>query len=304
MKNLRHMSLKRIHSFVAIANFGNLNDAAKELNLTPSAISQNLKLLEEELGVTLIKRATRSLLLTDAGRYFYQNVQNILSDLDHLYSNAGTYNKEPKGELTVTCPVAFGCTQLAPLIYEFSEQYPNINVNIKLSDSLVNLNEEDYDIALRISSSPPDNFSLRYLCPINWVYCASTEYLARHGRPESIEDLRNHRLLMYPEMNPTLKKMDDAAALKSIKSNCSLFSLQAVLNHKGVAYLPLYLLGDAIKEKRIEPLKLTEQLIYQTHHLYALYFPSRYNSPKIRVFIDYLLEKFQQQDFRLPKETD
>ena len=71
MKNLRHMSLKRIHCFVAIANWGNFNDAAKELNLTPSAVSQNLKLLEEELGVTLIKRTTRSLLLTDAGQYFY-----------------------------------------------------------------------------------------------------------------------------------------------------------------------------------------------------------------------------------------
>ncbi|MDG2959483.1 LysR family transcriptional regulator [Bisgaard Taxon 10/6] len=304
MKNLRHMSLKRIHCFVAIANLGNFNDAAKELNLTPSAVSQNLKLLEEELGVTLIKRTTRSLLLTDAGQYFYQNVQNILAELDNLYSNAGTYNKEPKGELTITCPVAFGCSQLAPLIYEFSERYQHINVNIKLSDSLVNLNEEDYDIALRIVSMPPDNFSLRYLCPIDWVYCASTEYLARHGRPETIEDLRHHQLLMYPEMNPTLKKMDDAQRLKSIKSNCSLFSLQAVLNHKGVAYLPLYLLEDEIKNQRIEPLKLTDQLVFHTHRLYALYFPSRHNSPKIRVFIDFLLEKFNQQKFSLGEVND
>lgn len=69
-------------------------------------------------------------------QYFYQNVQSILADLDHLYSNAGTYNKEPKGELTITCPVAFACSKLAPLIYEFSERYQDINVNIKLSDNL------------------------------------------------------------------------------------------------------------------------------------------------------------------------
>lgn len=299
MKNLRRMSLKRIHCFVAIANFGNFNDAAKELNLTPSAVSQNLKLLEEELDTTLIKRTTRSLLLTEAGQHFYQNVQNILTDLDNLYSNTGTYTKEPKGELTITCPVAFGYSKLAPLIYEFSECYQNINVNIKLSDSLVNLNEEDYDIALRIVSLPPENFSLRYLCPIDWIYCASTEYLAQHVRPEKIEDLRYHQLLIYPEMNPILKKMDDITPLKSIKSNCSLFSLQAVLNHKGIAYLPLYLLEDEIKHKRIEPLKLTEQLIFHTHHLYALYFSSRHNSPKIRLFIDFLLEKFNQQAFSL-----
>ncbi|TDQ59572.1 DNA-binding transcriptional LysR family regulator [Mesocricetibacter intestinalis] len=293
------MSLKRIHCFVAIANLGNLNEAAKELNLTPSAVSQNLKLLEEELGVTLIKRTTRSLLLTDVGQYFYQNLQKILADLDNLYSNAGTYNKEPKGELTITCPVAFGYSQLAPLIYEFSERYQHINVNIKLSDNLVNLNEEDYDIALRIVSMPPDNFSLRYLCPIDWVYCASSEYLSRYGKPETIEDLRHHQLLMYPEMNPTLKKMDNSETLKSIKSNCSLFSLQAVLNHKGVAYLPLYLIRDEIKNKRIVPLKLTDRLVFHTHHLYALYFPSRHNNPKIRVFIDFLLEKFSRQSFAL-----
>lgn len=226
-------------------------------------------------------------------------MQNILADLDHLYSNAGTYHKEPKGELTITCPVAFGCSKLAPLIYEFSERYKDINVNIKLSDNLVNLNEEDYDIALRIAATPPDNFSLRYLCPIDWVYCASSEYLRQYPRPEKLEDLLHHQLLMYPEMNPTLKRMDETESLKTIKSNCSLFSLQAVLNHKGVAYLPLYLLEEEIKNQRIEPLKLTDQLVFHTHHLYALYFPSRHNSPKIRVFIDFLLEKLGQGSFSL-----
>ncbi|MDY5106111.1 MAG: LysR substrate-binding domain-containing protein [Actinobacillus minor] len=135
------------------------------------------------------------------------------------------------------------------------------------------------------------------LCPIDWVYCASSEYLNQHPRPEKIEDLRHHQLLMYPEMNPTLKRMDETESLKTIKSNCSLFSLQAVLNHKGVAYLSLYLLEEEIKNKRIEPLKLTDQLVFHTHHLYALYFPSRYNSPKIRVFIDFLLEKLGQESF-------
>lgn len=295
MINMRQASLKRMRIFVTIADFGNFNDAAKELHLTASAVSQSLKLLENELGVTLIKRTTRSLILTDAGKYFYNNVRDILSELDRVYSNAINYNKEPNGELKITCSVAFGYTQVAPLTYEFSEKYKNVNVNISLNDNLVNLNEEDYDVALRISRFPPVNFSMRQLCPINWIYCASAEYIVQRGKPTSIEDLRNHNLLMYPDMNATLKKIDDTTPLKSIKSNCSLFSLKAVLDNKGIAYLPLYLLEDEIKNGRIIPLKLTEQLVYRTHNLYALYFPSRYNNPRIRMFIDYLVSKFQRE---------
>lgn len=296
MKNIGYFSLKRIYAFVAIANLGNFNDAAKELNLTPSAISQNLKLLEEELGVTLIKRTTRSVLLTDAGHYFYNHVKTILTDLEQLYSNASTYTTEPKGELTITCPVALGCSQLAPLIYQFSEKYQNININIKLNDNFVNLNEEDYDIALRIASTPPNNFAMRQLCSISWAYCASPEYLSKHGEPTSLNDLRHHQLLMYPQMNPILHKMNEIEPFKSIKSNSSLFSLKAVLNHQGVAYLPLYLLDDEIKNNRIKILNLTETEIYQTHYLYALYFPSRFTNPKIRLFIDYLVEVFKHEN--------
>lgn len=295
MSKMRQASLKRMKIFVRIADFGNFNDVARELHLTPSAISQSLKLLEDELGVSLIKRTTRSLILTDAGNYFYNHMKNVLSDLDNIYSNAINYNKEPNGELKITCSVAFGYTHMRSLVYEFSEKYNNVNININLSDHLVNLNEEDYDIALRISRFPPVNFSMRKLCPINWVYCASTRYLEKYGTPTTIENLRKHHLLMYPDMNATLKKIDDIKPLKSIKSNCSLFSLQAVLDNKGIAYLPLYLLEDKIKRGQIIPLKLTDQLVYKTHNLYALYFPSRYSNPRIRTFIDFLIDKFSYE---------
>jgi DNA-binding transcriptional LysR family regulator len=297
MSNLA--SLKQLEILVKIVECGGFKEAGIQLNVSPSAISKGLSNLESQLGTTLLKRTTRSLTLTDAGQYLYERATQLLLDIDEsLNTTAGFYN-HPHGELRITCSMAFGYTQLISLVDQYQKKYPDVKLYIDLNDNFVNLNECNFDIALRVTSSPPQNYSLRKLASINWAYCASPEYLKCNGKPTSISQLENHQCLIYPGLTPVMKNVDKDGHQQSLKikvpiqANSSLVLLKAVLQHQGIAYLPTYLLGDHIQQGDIIPLTLDDELIHNTHGLYALYFPCRYSNPKVRSFIDFMFETLQ-----------
>ncbi|AJI96732.1 bacterial regulatory helix-turn-helix, lysR family protein [Yersinia ruckeri] len=292
-------SLKQLEILVKIIECGGLSEAATQLNISPSAVSKSLSHLESQLGTMLLKRTTRSLTLTDAGTYLYHRATKLLLDFDEsLNTTAGFYNR-PQGELRLTCSIAFGYSHLITLVNNYRTRYPDVDLYIDLNDNFVNLNESNFDIAIRVASTPPDNYSLRKLSTIHWAYCASPEYLKKMGIPTSVQQLTNHQCLLYPGLTPILKDTDEAGSVHVLKlrspiqANSSLVLLKAVLEHQGIAYLPTYLLGDAIQRGEITPLALDGEITHATHGLYALYFPSRYSNPKVRSFIDFLVETLQ-----------
>jgi len=297
MRNL--VSLKQLEALVKIVECGGLKEASDQLHVSPSAISKGLANLETLLGTTLLKRTTRSFALTDAGRYFYGRAVKLLQELDESIDAAASFYDHPQGELRITCSIAFGYSHLISFINEYRKSYQDVDVYLDLSDGFVNLNEADFDIALRITSSPPINQAMRKLSTINWSYCASPEYIERHGTPQSIADLGNHHLLSYPGLTPDIRFTNERGLTSHLKvrtpiqANSSLILMEAALQNQGIAYLPTYLLGKHIDVGDMVPITLGDSVTHATHGLYALYFPSRYSNPKVRTFIDFMLGKLQ-----------
>lgn len=289
------ISLKNLEFFIKIVDCGGLSEAATQLNVSPSAVSKSLAAMENSLGTTLIKRTTRSITLTDAGQYLFNRANKLLQEFDETLNTTSSYDQNPQGELRVTCSIAFGYSHLVNLVDKYRTKFPDVNLYIDLNDNFINLNETDFDIALRISTAPPQNYAMRKLVPIRWAYCASPGYLAKKGIPQRRIDLAGHDCLVYPGLTPVLKIADDQDRLHQLKlhmpiqANSSLVLLKSVLEDQGVAYLPTYLIGGHIQKEEITPLLLDGMITCETHALYALYFPSKYSNPKVRSFIDFLV---------------
>ncbi len=291
MKN--HASLTQVTVFVRIAELGSLSAAARDLNLTPSAVSKSLAQLEQRLGVLLVKRTTRSLKLTETGKVIFERATAILADVENTL-DAARQHQRPEGTLRVTSAMAFGTRQLSPLIARYLQAYPAVNANISLDDRCVNLAEEAYDVALRITSGTDWDYAARSLAPIRWVYCAAPSYLARHGPVVHPADVEHRDCLVYPAM--TLNgswAFEGPTGLGYVKvqgrmvSNSSLALREAALNGLGIACLPTYFVSDDICKGALE-LIFPEHRCAIVHQLYAMYFRSRYINPLVRSFIDFV----------------
>jgi DNA-binding transcriptional LysR family regulator len=292
MKNLA--SLSQIMVFTRIAETGSLSAAARDLNVTPSAVSKSLAQLEERLGILLIKRTTRSMTLTEGGRALLQRTAAILDNFEEALDETHQFRSQPMGPLRLTSSVAFGCAQLSSIIGRFIEVFPHVQANISLDDRCVNLAEENYDVALRITASTDWGYAARRLASIHWVYCAAPGYLERHGRIETPEDLARHHCLVYPAMTLdgawTFQRGEEVRHVKvqgRLVSNSSLALLAATLEQHGVACLPTYAVAGNIVAGDLA-IVLPHYRAAITHTLYAMYFRSKYANPATRGFIDFI----------------
>jgi len=294
-------SLNQFVVLAKIAETGGLSSAARELGMTPSAVSKSLALLEEQLGVSLVRRTTRAVTLTTHGKLFFQRVSRILADVEDALDEVGDLRNRTKGDLHVSCSIAFGCTQLVGIVSRYRQAYPEVNVHISLDDRLVNLGEENIDVALRITDATDGPYAARRLAQIRWVYCATPAYLDRHGRPQSPHDLKEqgHQLLVYPAMtrggawtywhDGVLERIK---VNPSLECNSSLALLNFTLAHQGIACLPNYVASKYIHEGEIEVI-LPDYRAASEHTLYAMYFQSRYKNPLIRTFVDFIRSDIQ-----------
>jgi len=293
------LTIKQMEMLIKISEGKGLSEAARLLNLSPSAVSKGLAAMEENLGVPLIQRTTRSLKLTDAGEYFVARSTELLKEFDDAINVTCGYFNKPQGALKITSSVAFGYACLIDIFEGYRQKNSGVELILDLNDQLVNLGENDVDIALRITSTPPQNYSARNLSRIGWAYCASPAYLAGKGMPHSRSELADHACLVYPGITPALARADMHATHQGtgfstpVQANSSLLLLKAVLAGQGIAYLPSYLIASHIEKAQLIPLRLDGNIIYNTHGLYALYFPSKYRNPKIRSFIDFLVDDLQ-----------
>jgi DNA-binding transcriptional LysR family regulator len=298
-------SLNQFIVLAKIAETGGLSSAARELGMTPSAVSKSLSLLEEQLGVLLVRRTTRAVTLTTHGKMFFQRVSRILADVEDALDEVGDLRSQTKGDLHISCSIAFGCSQLVGIISRYKERYPDVNIHISLDDRLVNLGEENIDIALRITDATDGPYAARMLTQIRWVYCATPQYLEQHGRPQKPQDLKpqNHQLLVYPAMTNggswTYGHKRSLLQIKinaSLECNSSLALLNFTLAHQGIACLPTYVADKHIKNGEIEVL-FPDYQAASLHTLYAMYFQSRYKNPLIRTFVDFIRDDLKDCDW-------
>lgn len=308
--------LRSWESFVRIVETGSMAAAARRLDCTRAQISKQVADLEREFGVRLFERSTRKLALTPSGEVFHQHALRALDAISSTEIAVRNLGDTPCGLLRVSASITFGRMYIAPLLPRITAQYPELECELILTDQLVDLVDDNIDLALRHTKAPPEDAVAKRLVTLNRVICATPDYLATHGKPEHPSELVRHACFGYlqSEMSSTLELIGRNGELVSVPiSSRFRFNnldcvLDAVLAGHGLAILPTYLAGPEIKNGRLHTiLDDYEPLTGFGRQLHACYTPSRVRLPKVRVFLEELERQFTPlpawESFRSAKQS-
>jgi len=290
--------LSGMEVFVRAVRTGGLSAASRELSMSPTMAAKHLDALERRLGVTLLHRTTRALSLTEAGRHFLDEAEHLLSALGEAEAEASAQSVAIAGLLRVSAPVSFGTRHIAPLVPGFTRHHPKLTVELGLSDRSVDLMEEGWDVAIRIGRLADSSLIARRLVPVGAVLCASPDYLAAHGTPGTVADLKQHQCLSYMLSPSTGTKTwnfgvngEIAVPVRGpLQSNNAEALVAAAVAGLGLVYGPHYLAAAALAERRLTGLALDVPLMdFGAAH--AVTHPDRRPAAKIRAWINYLVKE-------------
>jgi len=288
-------------TFARVVKAGSFAAAARRLKVSSSVASKHVAKLEKSLGVRLLNRSTRKLSLTEAGAAYYEHCARIVEEVENSQRAIAQLQAAPRGLLRVTAPVTFANTRLGPVLREFFERYPDIQIDLNASNRVVDLAEEGFDVAVRIARTLPPNVVARELRPVRWHLCASPEYLEREGTPEHPSNLSRHNCLTFPTLSQNGvwhfargREKTEVEVHGSLQANTVEALYDLVRAGMGLTLLPGYIAGRDLKAGKLVAL-LTDWEIESGSHLYAVYLPTRYMAPKLRVFVDFLVERFGRE---------
>ena len=286
--------------FARIAETKSFSAAAARLGLSKSAASKHITRLERELKARLINRTTRRLSLTEVGTIFYEHCARMLAEAEAGELAVSRLYAEARGVLRVTSPAAFGHVQIAPAIPDLIARHPELAVQIVLNDRSVDLAEEGFDVAIRVTDQPPPNVVARKLMTVRWIACAAPGYLQRKGTPRAPQDLKEHNCLFYSFLESSIEwrfrsRQGDSKVrvAGNFTANNSEAIREAALKGLGIALLPSFLVMPDLAEGRLKQLLPGHEVAGAVaNDVYALFLPTRYVSPKVRAFVDFFVERF------------
>lgn len=296
--------LTELATFAAVVEQGSFTGAARELSISKPVVSKRIARLEDSFGLRLLNRTTRRLSTTEAGEALYERCRHLLSEVEEAESALRPLASAPRGRLRLNAPVSFGVLHLTPCLPDFLRRYPEIEVELTLSDQRINLVEEGVDLAIRISDLEDSSLRARKLAPSERILCASPEYLARHGAPQKPEDLRHHACLTYAyqrsgnrwtfrNSSGKQRQVTVSGPLSANNGDALRTACEAGL---GIALLPEFLAGDAFRAGRLVCV-LPDWRDLAATAVHAVYPASRNLSPKVRVFIDFLATRFGPEPY-------
>ena len=291
-------------AFVRTVETGGFSAAARDLGLTPSALSKLVTRLEDRLGARLLQRTTRRLQLTAEGEAFYARARPILRALDEAEAEVAQAGVSPRGLLRLHCGSAFGMHPLAPAIPRFQELHPEVEIDITISDQPLGAMEDGIDLAIRIGPLDESSMVARRICNLERVICASPAYLARCGRPRTPDDLQQHNCLWITSL-PALRRWpfdtDEGIRVVHVGGNVVANNAETVLQLAvagvGITRLTDVIVGDAIRSGELLPI-LADWNHVEPVPLYATYPSGRNLSPKVRAMVDFLVEEFSGRPWR------
>lgn len=282
--------------FVAVVESGGFSAAADKMHITKSAVSKRINQLEDELGIRLLNRTTRKLSLTEAGHRYYEYVSQSLSLAQQGIDAVTELQGKPRGKLKLTAPMSFGVLHIAPLVAEFLQHYPDVEIDLQLEDQMVDLIQEGFDLGIRIGHLPDSNLIAKRLSPCHSVLCASPSYIEQHGAPNKPSDLAKHNCLQYSyfrggtEWSFLYQGGEHKVVPKGrLSINNSEAIRRALLEGLGIGQLPTFIVAKDIKANNLSIVMPEYQL--PTHAVYAV-FPQRKHMPlKVRAFLDFISER-------------
>ncbi|HEU0145254.1 MAG TPA: LysR family transcriptional regulator [Bradyrhizobium sp.] len=285
--------------FVKVAGAGSLSGAARNMGLSQTMVTKHLAALEARLGTKLFHRTTRRLSITEAGRRYLESAERLLADLEAAEAAVAADRVEPRGVLRLNVPLTFGIRQIAPRLAAFSTLYPKVTVELGLSDRIVDLVEEGWDLAIRAGVLRDSNLMSRRLAPCRMVVCAAPSYLAAHGTPRVAADLAKHNCLGYTlseAAGSALWQMGgepriDVPVSGNLRANSGDALLAAALAGQGITYQPTFIAADDLRAGRLLPITL-ELPPFDRLAVYAVHPPERTPSAKVRAFIDFIADAF------------
>lgn len=284
------MNIEHLRLFVRLASTFNISQAGQELGLSPAVASSHLNKLEEGLGVRLLHRTTRKVSLTEEGQAFLPHAEDVLASVAAAEVSVGAGSASPSGVLRVTVSAAFGRLHLVPALKGFFAQYPELSVDLRMTDTIVDVVEGGFDIAIRNSVLKDSSLIARKLATDSRIVCASPDYLRRSPALETPEDLRNHACIHLAGLDTWTFKTP--AGPKSIKTT-GFFRTDSgdALRDAGIDGLGLTIGSRWSIYKQIQSGELVQVLadypLIDDPAIWAVYPSSRQLAPKVRAFIDY-----------------
>jgi DNA-binding transcriptional LysR family regulator len=292
---------EQMRAFTQVVVSGGFAAAARQMGQSRSTVNKLVIALENDLGVQFLHRSTRVVTPTETGLAFYERCVEILSSLEEAERSVTQLHGEPKGRLRVNAPMTFGTMYLAGAIADFIAQYPDLQVELTLSDRFVDPIEEGFDVTIRIAEpQPTSSLLVQPLAPAGRVLCASPTYLEKHGTPTHPMELRSHSCLHYGQIaiehRWTLKGVDGeytAIVQGVLCSNNGEVLRDAAIRGLGIALLPRFIVEPALQQGLL-------QVVLPNYHpselsIEVLYPINRHLSTKIRLLVDFLRERFGQR---------
>jgi len=284
--------------FARVAALGSFSAAARALGLSQTMVTKHVAALEERLGIKLLHRSTRRLVLTEGGRHYLAAVERILAEIEEAEASAGLDRIEPRGTLRLNVPVTFGFREIAPALAEFSHLYPDLRVDLGLADRYVELIEEGWDLAVRIGRLKDSSLVARKLAPCRLMVCGAPSYLETHGLPQSVEDLARHNCLGYT-LSSTISADRwvfgaDGDLVVPVKGNLRANNgdalLAAALAGQGLIYQPTFLVGDSLRSGAL--VRVLPDLPTYELSVHAVLPSGRQAPAKVRAVVAFLADRF------------
>ncbi len=279
------MHWQGVSEFVAVAETGSFTLAAKQLNISTAQVSRQVNQLEKRLAIRLFYRTTRQVKLTDLGQQYFEQCREILDQLAEAERSVTNLNHSPQGQLKISVPIAYGESHVAPLINDFYLAYPDLNIELWLTNQVVDLTEEKVDLAIRLGPLEDSSMMAKKLRDRQQYLCASPKYLRQWGEPENLNELKRHNCLVgtldywrFHHRKLSIKG--------SLKCNNGYALLDAALKGIGIVQLPDYYVKSYIESGQL--VSLLESSQPKNDGVWAVYPHNHHLSTKVRLLLDYL----------------
>jgi DNA-binding transcriptional LysR family regulator len=287
--------------FVQVVEEGSFSKVAEKLSLTNSVISKRIARLEENLNTQLLYRTTRKLSLTDAGMVLYEKAKIARSAFKEAENAVTGYGENMKGNIRITMPAVSAKLILSESIAEFCKQHPDISVDLHITNRLVDLIEEGFDLAVRTAELEDSSLIAKRLIDSQWVICATPDYVKQYGMPQTPEELENHECLIYKFDNNSNNvwplHIDGTKQLMPVygrfHSNHLSAIKQATLSDLGIAFLPQALVYEEMQQNMLT--QILQSFTRKKLGMYAVYPRARQPDQKLKLLIAHLQESLHQK---------